>query len=256
VKHHAARRCPEWTALEQWLLPATPPAQFRASQLGGWPDPVRRYFTSAIADEVPLAAAACIRMRGNIKLGTWLPFRAEQVLAPGRGTVWAARVVGLLIGSDQYLEGRGWMEWRLFGVLPVVRANGADISRSTTGRLAAESVWVPTALAGRHGLAARATGDNSIALEPRVDSETITVEHGLDADGRVLWSRLQRWGDPEGRREWRMVPFGLEFSGWRTFDGVAIPHAGRAGWYYGTDRWPQGEFFRYQITHCALVEHV
>jgi hypothetical protein len=25
------------------------------------------------------------------------------------------------------------------------------------------------------------------------------------------------------------------------------------GWFYGTDRWPDGEFFRYQITDLTLV---
>jgi hypothetical protein len=30
-------------------------------------------------------------------------------------------------------------------------------------------------------------------------------------------------------------------------DGLTIPRAGRLGWFYGTDRWNDGEFFRYQI---------
>lgn len=38
-----------------------------------------------------------------------------------------------------------------------------------------------------------------------------------------------------------------------TFGGVSVPSAGRAGWFYGTDRWPEGEFFRYRITALELV---
>jgi hypothetical protein len=38
-----------------------------------------------------------------------------------------------------------------------------------------------------------------------------------------------------------------------TFEGLTIPSAGTFGWFYGTDRWPDGEFFRYQITDLTLV---
>jgi hypothetical protein len=31
------------------------------------------------------------------------------------------------------------------------------------------------------------------------------------------------------------------------------PAPGRAGWFFGTDRWPVGEFFRYRITDLRLV---
>lgn len=30
--------------------------------------------------------------------------------------------------------------------------------------------------------------------------------------------------------------------------GVEIPSAGTVGWHFGTDRWPEGEFFRYELT--------
>jgi len=42
-------------------------------------------------------------------------------------------------------------------------------------------------------------------------------------------------------------------TGYSTFDGVTIPSAGRAGWFYGTDRWDEGEFFRAEITDYHLV---
>jgi hypothetical protein len=32
-----------------------------------------------------------------------------------------------------------------------------------------------------------------------------------------------------------------------------VPGAGRAGWFYGTDRWAEGEFFRYRLTSMELV---
>jgi hypothetical protein len=37
-------------------------------------------------------------------------------------------------------------------------------------------------------------------------------------------------------------------TGYRTFGGLTVPSAGRIGWFYGTDRWREGEFFRFRLT--------
>jgi hypothetical protein len=34
---------------------------------------------------------------------------------------------------------------------------------------------------------------------------------------------------------------------------VTIPSAGRAGWFIGTDRWRDSEFFRYEIADYELI---
>ena len=53
-----------------------------------------------------------------------------------------------------------------------------------------------------------------------------------------------RGGDPDSSGTSEHHPFGFEVSRYSTFDGVTIPSAGRAGWFYGTDPWSEGEFFR------------
>jgi hypothetical protein len=64
---------------------------------------------------------------------------------------------------------------------------------------------------------------------------------------------FDRWGDPNNRGSWAYYPFGFEATAYATFDGVTIPSSGRAGWFYGTDRWNEGEFFRCEITDYHLV---
>jgi hypothetical protein len=58
------------------------------------PAAAQRYLTTAVAPGTPLAPAARLSMRGRIRLGRWLPFRAGQLLAPRHGTVWKATVAG------------------------------------------------------------------------------------------------------------------------------------------------------------------
>ena len=75
----------------------------------------------------------------------------------------------------------------------------------------------------------------------------------LDDTGRITSFVFDRWGDPDRTGVWAWHPFGGEITGHRTFAGVTIPATGRIGWFFGTDRWPDGEFFRYRITDLDLV---
>jgi hypothetical protein len=38
-------------------------------------------------------------------------------------------------------------------------------------------------------------------------------------------------------------------TGYRTFGGLTVPSAGRIGWFFGTDCWREGKFFRFQLTY-------
>ena len=226
---------------------------FSEAEVEGLPDPVRRYLVASIAPGTALATSARFRMRGSIKLGKrWVPFRAREVLAPHHGFAWSARA-GVIVGSDRYADGHGAMNWKVFGVVRVVRAEGPDVSLSAAGRAAAEAVWVPTALLPRFGVVWTATGPHHITASYRLDEVGIELHYMLGDDARARSVVFERWGDPDNTGTWGHHPFGFEATGYSTFDGVTIPNAGRAGWFYGTDRWNEGEFFRSEITDYHLV---
>ncbi len=230
------------------------PGSFSGIELAGLPDPVRRYFDASIAPGTPLARSARFAMRGSIKLGSrWLPFRGHEVLSPHRGLVWAVRAGAVISGSDRYLAGQGSMDWKLFGLVRVVHADGPDVSRSTAGRVGAEAVWLPSALLPRFGVAWTVLDDRHIAFRYRLDDTDLDVRCTLDDDGRLRTIVLERWGDPDSTGNSGRYPFGFEATGYATFDGVTIPSAGRAGWFIGTDRWRDGEFFRYEIADYRLI---
>ena len=139
-------------------------------------------------------------MHGEIKLKGWLPFTAEQVIRRDRGMIWqaAVRMSGLPVrGLDRFLDGEGAMRWKLFGLIPVMTASGPDVTRSAAGRLAAESIWLPSVLLGEdvswtapdssHAQAGFAVQGNPAEL-------ALTVGDG----GRLESLAMQRWGDPGG----------------------------------------------------------
>lgn len=244
---------PEWARLETLVRALPVRGGFRPEVVADAPEPVQRYFEAGIAPGTPLAAAVRLEMRGSIKIGRWLPFRARQLLAPSLGTVWEARVAGVISGSDRYVAGFGGMDWKLFGLRRIVHAEGPDVSRSAAERAAGESIWVPTALVPTAGVEWTAVADDRIAVEVDTDGRRTRVEHALDPSGAPVSSSFARWGDPDNTGRWGRHPFGVEVTGQGTFDGVTIPARGRAGWHFGTDRWESGIFFRFEITGYELV---
>lgn len=217
------------------------------------PEPVVRYFMTSLGQQAPHAPAAVLTMRGRIKIGRWLPFRARQLLAPRLGTVWEATVAGVIRGSDRYVAGVGGMTWKLFGVAPIVRADGVDVTRSAAQRAGGESIWVPSAVSPQGGTPWRATDSGGIVAIIDTDGHRVSVEHRIDDAGRLTSSSFLRWGDPDGTGTWAEHPFGVDVLAHRRFGSVQVPSRGEAGWHHGTDRWRDGVFFRFELTDYSLL---
>jgi hypothetical protein len=240
--------------IETLLVQDRVAGSFNDTELVGLPEPVRAYFRAAIAPGTPLALAAQIRMRGQIKLGRWLPFRATQVLAPHRGTIWSARIAGVISGSDRYAAGEGGMDWKLGGLIRVQHAEGPDVSRSSAERAAGEAIWLPTALLPRFGVQWSVEDDHTITAAFDVDGRRVKVEYHLDEHWRVRSLLFERWGDPCNNGTFGLYPFGGDMTNHETFGGLTVPSAGSVGWFYGSDRWGEGEFFRYRIVELEALQ--
>ena len=226
---------------------------FRVADLVGLPNAVGRYLGAVTDPGTPVDHAARIEMHGHLKLGRWIPFTGVEVLDPRRGFRWLARLArGLISGSDRYTAGAAAMDWRLLGIIPIVRARGPDVARSSAARAGGESIWLPTSLLPRHGIRWEAADDATLLASFPIDDVEIALTHQLDTDGQLQSIALDRWGDPDRTGTWDWHRFGGHLGEHRTFDGITIPTVGRLGWHVGTDRWTDGEFFRYTITDLAL----
>ncbi len=199
-----ARGCAaEWARL---AAPDPPTGVFEAGMVSQLPEAAARWLCASIPAGTPLTKAAVLRMRGEIKLGSWRPFTASQVVSAGTGFIWAAttRVAGLpFSGFDRYSSGSGQMRWRVLGAVPVMSAAGPDLDRSAAGRLAAESVFVPTG----YNQATWAPGpdaDSTLATW-HIDDHVETVQLGVAADGAPARDQHVQMGQP-GRHTARSAP--------------------------------------------------
>ena len=229
-----------------------PPSRgmFDPRSIAALPEAAQRYLKHAIAPGSPLASAVRLEMNGHIKLKEkWLPFEAEQVIRWDRGLIWKAKVkMGALSvrGSDRFIDGEGAMRWKLLGVIPVMSADGPDISRSAAGRLQIESIWVPSVLLA-NGIRWSASDAAHPCVNVTVMGHDAEIALTIDDDGRMLQTAMQRWGNPEGGAQ-HEAPFGGLAEAESTFEGYTIPTQLRVGWYFGTDRFEsEGEFWRATI---------
>ena len=240
---------------EPLAVPADP-GGFTPAEVADVDEPVRRYFTAAIAPGTRLARTARLRITGTIRFGNrWVPYRAVEQLAPLHGYRWPAAVAwGLLRGSDTYVDGDARMEWKLLGLVPVIRTHGSDVSRSAAGRAAAEAVWVPTALLPRYGVRWHAESDEHLVADLPVGGQRVIVHLGIDPDAHVRSVHLDRWTDADGTGRFGWHPFGFDATASHTFMcGLTVPSQGIGGWFHDTDRWGEGQFMRYAIRDVTLL---
>ena len=225
----------------------------RAETLVAMPEAARRWLTRAITPGTLLWSAVVLTMHGQIRLGSWLRFTAREVLSPPRGFIWSAtaRVAGLPVsGFDRHSSGAGQMRWSLLGVLPVMRASGTDVTRSAAGRLAGEALlWLPTAFSSATW--SDGADPDTATVTWRVGDQDETVHLRVDPSGRLVDFSMQRWGNPDGDGYGR-YPFGGVVEAERAFDGVTTASSIRAGWWWGTERQDEGQFFRGEITDATF----
>jgi hypothetical protein len=235
--------------------PAPPAARFDPSTLTGLPEAARRWLAHAIAPGTPLYRAVVLEMEGHIRLGRWLPLRAVQVHAPPDGYVWAARTrLGPLsiTGYDRYADGVGQMRWRLLGRVPVMNATGPDLDHSAAGRVALDACFVPTALLTLPFTWRTGSNADTAIAEWTVGDHTLRPELHVGADGALRSVAMARRAKPRGH-PWGEYPCGASLHDEADFGGIKLPTRMRVGYFFGTDEWAEGEFFRARITSATFL---
>jgi hypothetical protein len=243
-----------WTALSD--RSPREPAAFDPATLRDLPPPAQRLLGRALPSGIALSETVELSMEGEIELGSrWFPFTAEQILRAGEGFVWSPVVGGRLVrfvGADLVTAHDARMEFRLHGVIPVVRADGPDVRRSAQGRLAAETVaWLPQALTPQLGARWTPVDHERAVVTLRAAGADIDVTVVVDDDGGIRRAGLDRWNgsaDPP-----RLEPFGASVDSiFTASNGVGIAGSGTAGWAFDTDAEADGIFFRYRITAATF----
>jgi hypothetical protein len=207
----------------------------------------------SISPGTPPFTSVQLELEGHIKLGSWHRFTATQTIRPRHGYTWKGRttVGGVSVnGVETMTPSTARKLWQAARFLPVVRADGPDVLNSAAGRLAAESIFVPTTF-GMAVWEPAASPDSAFATW-RIGARVDRVRIDVTPSGRLQSVSLRRWGTPPGHRYGRHL-FGLRFEEEITFDGVTIPRTMTAHWWFGTEREDDGAVLRAQVVDARFL---
>ena len=199
---------------------------------GDLPGAVGAWLERSLVAGEPALRLARLGLRGEIRLGRWLPFRAVELLDPHRGFCWRARVGWgpfRIDGMESYVGREGTTDWRAYGLVPVARLAGGDVTRSNRGRCRAEAVFVPGSLHPGWGVSFRDVGVGEIEARWDLDGDDAPVRLGIDPDGLLRRAALRRRGAPGGGAsagDWFIV----ELDGHRRLGGVLVPGRWEMSW--------------------------
>jgi hypothetical protein len=217
------------------------------------PEPVKRLMNHAASPGAPPVSKVLLKMQGQIRVGSWLPFQAIQLITQD-AYVWVARAGWRwmpITGFDRYNDQEGEMRWLFANRVPVMRAGGPDIARSAAGRLAIDAtVFLPSIVPKLNWKTG--TAHNVAVASWSIAGEELPVAMAIDAKGSLRQATMERWARPSGK-PWGYNPFGGSLDDDRNFGSFTIPTKMRVGYWFGTDRWPEGEFLRAQITDAAYL---
>lgn len=247
-----------YSQIARGLEPDEAPSRaFDPETLSDLPEPARRYLHHAIEPGAALARTVHLEQRGRMRPSPEAEMAAltsEERLTPGVGFVWHAslKIKGLPVEVwDHYATGEGSVKVMLLGSIPIETSTGADVSRSARHRLAAESLWVPSALLPGPGVEWEPIDEDRARVVLTVDGEEIPLTYTVGPDGALQSFRMQRYGDV-GDEPWELIPYGFEVVSEGSFDGYTIPTKVRGGWWFGDGSYEPEDHPEFEILSATF----
>ncbi|UTW54608.1 DUF6544 family protein [Kordiimonas sp. SCSIO 12610] len=222
---------------EKRLLKKQPikPPRFSYDMVETLPEPAKRFFRFAIKEGATLQKVTKISMHGQFGMGdkntpNYLPMKAEQIVTVPKGFIWrmsAGSGVMKISGSDS----GNWTRFWLAGLLPVARAGGTiDHTLSAFGRNIAEAIiWAPSAVLPASNIIWEAIDANTARLIVIHNELKQSVDVTVDAEGRPILVKMDRWSNANANGTFQYQPFGGYLSKFRNFDGFCLPTHVEAG---------------------------
>jgi hypothetical protein len=199
------------------------------------PAPVQRYleYTGMLGKEkihtLRLKQGGFFRLKPD---QGWMPITAEQYFNADRVEFsWLGRVnMGSLLpvqAKDSFLGGRGNLNVKLLGLVPVVDARGPKIDQGEILRFLGETVWFPSAFLS-DTISWETTDDRSAKAAIRFQGITGSAVFHFNEKGEVTLIRAKRYMEKEGK--FSMQDWEIRLEDYRVFDGLKVPAAAKVMW--------------------------
>lgn len=170
------------------------------------------------------------------------------------GFVWEAtatmaRVLPVRV-VDAHAGGKGWLEVRIFGAIPMANATGPDSDKGEMMRFLSELAWNPDAILNTAALKWRQIDELTVEVSAETAGGIASVRHLFDASGDIVGIEAD---DRPYLVDGKTVPVRWvgRFRDYASFGPYRLPSYGEVAW-----ELPDREFvyFRGTITSFAAIE--
>lgn len=220
------------------------PGTFDPDDVAHLPGPVRRYFEHVLDPGQALARSARLEQAGEIRIGSdpaWRSFRAtNHVATDPPGFVWDASVrMAPLVSArvlDAFVAGRGRLQARLFGVVPVADATpGPALDEGELLRYLAEAPWIPTALLPGRGVEWAGVDDDAARATLSTGGTTVSATFHFEAGEVVRVTAERPYTHPDGSQD--PVPWTGYWYDYEKRGGMLVPTRGAVEWNHAAGDW-------------------
>lgn len=189
------------------------------------------FYHRSVTKQVDASRGTVITQEGVIKLSPkqkWMKFKAvQQISADQVAFCWRAKfkMASLIPGSvvDEFKEGKGKLEAKILGVIPVARARGDKIDQAEIQRYLAEIPWCPAAIVENSSLCFAQKSDHCVRIW--AFDEKNYVDLVFNSDGDICQAKTAARYQGE-----QPMPWEGHFSDYQNFDGIRAPSTGKVQW--------------------------
>ena len=227
--------------VQRLFAAAHAPAQtYHEAQLAGLPAPVQRYFRHVLPEGQPYLRGLRLRHGGQFKTDLkkdWIAIKGEQyITADPPGFIWQG-TTSQFVARDEFVAGRGRLDVRLFGAVPIAGGTGPAYDQGELLRWLVESTWLPTALLPSDHIAWTAVNDHSARLTLTHQGHSVSCLAQFNERNELAECEAPRQMDEATQRPWR-----CRFEQYRRWHGVLIPTVGEASWVIDEQPQPYARF--------------
>lgn len=202
-------------------------------RLAPLPQCAQRYLRYAGVVGKPVPRIVTLSQKGRIRSkpsAAWLPLEADEIYSTNPPAfVWQvflpSRALPVAAGRDEYLEGKGSIQIKLLGLLPLADEKGAELSKAGLMRYLNEMMWFPAALLGPNVRLVEIEPNSFTAILSE-HGETVRGQFFIDEQGRLTNFSAQRYNTSTRTIETWETPV----LGYRNFEGFQLPASGTAIW--------------------------
>ncbi len=208
------------------------------SDLVKLPENVRRWLVYSQVVGRPYIQSVRAKQTVSMRLSkgkAWIPATVKQYIATkNQEFIWNATIQAAplfhISGRDTCIDGHGNMIIKLFSLLTIANAKGAEIDQGSFIRYLAEIVWYPT-YALDESISWKSIDKNTAKATMKCGNNGDNAVSGIfyfDESGYVTKFTADRYGDFNG--EYRIEKWTATMGPYREFNGILIPSSGQITW--------------------------